>query len=239
VATSWEQKQKEIAEANKTKTITRGVSTSLLDIVRPDVAGGATAMVIDIVGTVGMVAYQYDKTKKEAQKKAAKDKKTEWAQGQVDRVLDILMQSGAAVVNKHGIDPTTAKFEEVLYKALFKIIGYRGSCNMIAWAEGSKIEKGKQRPYLFRVTNKGRKFIPVKGFMAPKNIQAYYYVQCKNMRDAWANTYQQLLIDQGRLTELEAFQATRRKGVKVLRIAFGLIFVLLMFFVIKYGVTIR
>ena len=107
---------------------------------------------------------------------------------------------------------------------------------MTAWIPGSK---GDPKPVWFKVTQDGRVFEPVSIDGVPPNIETYWYVNCSNLKDGWAKTYQDLLIRQGRVRELEAFQATRRKSINILRAVFGVAFAILLFLVVKYGMAIK
>ena len=85
MATKWEEKQNAIAAENKKKTSIRAGTGLAVDLVRKaglQAATGSTSqgavgvatMAIDIVGTLGIVAWQYNKTKKAQKEKSRKDK---------------------------------------------------------------------------------------------------------------------------------------------------------------------
>jgi hypothetical protein len=136
-------------------------------------------------------------------------------------ILDAIAETGSIIVAEHGIDPTTAEFEKVMYDSLFQQIGYRGNCNARIWSPGSK--PGPRRPVWFTVTKNGRVLTPVSAKVLPPNFQEYWYSSCRNFKDEWANAYMRMLTEQGRAEELLDFQSAQTKGTKYLRIGFGLI----------------
>jgi len=255
VATAWELKQQQYAKAAKERQLVRGVTGTVTQIgVKASLeqavkAGGARATsateigaagilatVINLVGALSIGAWQYFSGKKAAKKKERLTRKQAGVTQNIDDILTEINEVGNIVVQEHGIDPTTPEFEKVLYDNLFKSIGYRGNCNMTAWIPGSK---GDPKPVWFKVTQDGRVFEPVSIDGVPPNIETYWYVNCSNLKDGWAKTYQDLLIRQGRVRELEAFQATRRKSINILRAVFGVAFAILLFLVVKYGMAIK
>jgi hypothetical protein len=249
LATAWELRQKEFAKQAKEKALVRGVTGTLAqgaaryaisqEIARTGTSATATAglwaTTINLVGALGIGAWQYFSSKKRLKLKTRLTRKQKAQVTGIDDLLTEINEVGSVVVQEHGIDPTTPEFEKVLYDNLFETIGYRGNCNMTAWIPGSK----KPRPIWFYVKQNGRVLEPVNMDAVPANISAHWYTNCKGLKDGWANTYQDLLIQQGRVQELEAFQQTREKGVKILRAVFGISFAILLFFVIKYGLTIK
>lgn len=255
MATAWELKQQQYAKDAKERQLVKGVTGTVAQVgskVILDQAikqGGAAAAsaqsvqsagflatVINLVGAAGIGAWQYFSGKKAAKKKERLDRKQAANVQGLDDLLTEINEVARIVVQEHGIDPTTPEFEKVLYDNLFKTIGYQGNCNMIAWMPGSK---GENRPIWFKVSQNGRVFEPVNMDSPPPNASTYWFSNCKNLKDEWANIYQSLLIQQGRVRELEAFQETRRKGILSLRIVFGISFAILAFFIVKYGLTIK
>jgi len=235
----WERKKRLAAEEAKKRKVVRAVTGTIaqtgLDLTKAAAGfkfgsdpAAISAAIINIVGTVSLVAWQYLKAKKEQKIRARKDKHQQMSQTAVDTSLDSILQIGLIAIKEHGIDPTTSEFEKVLYDNLFKTIGYRGNCNIAA-----------RSGHMFSVTKNGRIFTGHGMFTAPPNIQTYWRIQCRNMRDLWVETYRNMLIEQGRTEELDMFQSAQKKGVLALRVGFGIIFSMLMFFAIKYGTQIK
>jgi hypothetical protein len=255
VATAWELRQQQKAQEAKkrgqikavTGTVAQaGVKYSLKAAVQaggPAAASaknigtaGVWATVINLVGGLGIGAWQYLSGKKRTKKKERLNRKQAASIKGIDGFLTEINEVARVVIQEHGIDPTTPEFEKILYDNLFKTIGYRGNCNMTAWMPGTE---GENRPVWFYVKQNGRVFQNVSMQGVPPNISTYWHTNCKNLKDGWANIYQDLLIQQGRMQDLEAFQQTRKQGVKILRIGFGIGFAILIFFVVKYGLTIK
>ena len=256
MATSWELKKQQAEAAAKQRALIKGVTGTIAEEVLVKSVmeqgirtGGAQAVTakgfnaaqvigtaIEFIGAAGIAAWQFATARKTAKKKERITKKQQINQDGIEGLLQIIGDTGVVLVEEHGIDPTTAEFEKILYDNLYKEIGYRGNCNINAPMPGQKTGEG---PVWFRVTNNGRIFEPVNMDTVPPNIQTFWRVKCKNLKDIWANAYQDLLIQQGRVRELEAFQADYNKGKKILRISFGIIFGILLIIAIRYGVKIK
>lgn len=255
MATAWELKQQEAAKKAQERQLVRGVTGTAAQwgvkenlkqaIARGGGAGTAASQIksagtfatfINLVGALSIGAWQYLSGKKELKKKERLTRNQENAIRGIDDLLVEIDEVGRIVVQEHGIDPTTADFEKVLYDNLFKTIGYTGNCNMIARVPGTT---GENRPIWFKVTGNGRVFTPINMAAVPPNVGAHWHTNCKNLKDGWASIYQDLLIQQGRVRELETFQQARKKGVLTLRIVFGLVFAILLFLVVRYGAKIR
>lgn len=243
MATLWEQKKAEQAAAFKQKKLIGSVAGTVVQIGKQAsfsaaiAAGGHAATsvtnfnaasgwaaVIELVGTIGVAAWSFMTQKKQRKKRERRLKGEEATQTSVSGILAEVEETGLAIIEQHGIDPTSADFEKVLYDTLFQKIGYRGNCNATVWQPGSK--PSKNRPVSFYITGNGRKFTPGTASVPP-NLQTFWYVQCKNARDRWIIAYTDLLIQQGRLQELENFQASLKKGQRVVQAVFAIIFLII------------
>jgi hypothetical protein len=251
VATRWEAKKQEAAAAAKQRTAIRGVTGTVTEVgvelltQSAMQSGGVAAKAakgfnvaailgtaIELAGAAGIAAWQAIKGKREATQKRRKTRSQQQSQEGIDGILAIIDETGSIVVQDHGIDPTTADFEKILYDNLYKEIGYTGNCNITAHSNANS-------PVLFKVSGNGRIFKNILLPEVPSNIQTYWRVQCKSMKDRWANLYQDMLIQQGRVRELEEFQASYNKSKKIIRVSFGIIFAILIIIAIRYGVKIR
>lgn len=260
MATLWELKQaKQAEEARQGKLIGAAAGTvaqfAVKTVIESGAAGpsagpaGIVASVIDIVGALGIAAWSYLTQKKQIEKREKRLRKEGKTQEAVTDVLQEIEDTGLAIIEQHGIDPTTSDFEKILYDTLFQKIGYRGNCNATVWAptppESKKktIKKISAKPeprrVMFYITGGGRKFTPGKGFSFPRNLQTYWYIQCKNAKDKWINAYTELLIQQGRIRELENFQASLKKGQTVVRVIFIIIFLVLGVFAVINSIKIK
>lgn len=252
MATSWEEKKQQAALAAQQRSQIRGAAGTFTDEILVKTvqqnalrAGGSAAKsvrsvnaasflgtVIEMAGAVGIAAWQMVTQKREATKKRRLTRSQTQSQEGIDGILATIDEVGTIVVQDHGIDPTTAEFEQILFDNLSKEIGYSGNCNITA-------REKPGGPVLFTVSGNGRIFKNVSLPAVPPNIQTYWRVQCKSLRDKWANVYQDLLIQQGRVRELEAFQASYNKGKVIIRVSFGIIFAILIVMAVRYGVKIK
>jgi hypothetical protein len=243
MATTWEQKQALIRAQAKQRATVRSAAGAATDIgVQLAVEGSAASLApglgwaaaINFIGNLGIGAYQFFSQKKDKKKKERSTRKKTQTQEGVEGVLSLIKQTGDEVVNQ-GVDPTTEKFEQVMFKVLYPQIGYRGNCNIIARHPGT----GEKGPVWFTVTGNGRIFKPHNMQGVPANIQTYWNTNCRGFRHHWANTYQDLLLEQGRFEELEDFKMAHASGIKYMRISFGILFAILLIVAIRYGVKIR
>lgn len=231
VATLWEQKKAKQAKAREQSRKIGAVAGTAVQLGQKVVLKGGTvpgsglAAVIELVGTIGVAAWSFFTQKKQTKKRQRRLKIEGATQTAISDILQEIEDTGLAIIEQHGINPMTSDFEKVLYDTLFQRIGYRGNCNATIWEPGSK--PGPNRPVRFYITGGGRKFSAGMGRPLPPNLQTFWYVQCKNAKDKWINTYTQLLIQQGRLRELEDFQASLKKGQTIIRIVFIIIFLVL------------
>jgi hypothetical protein len=251
VATSWEEKKQQAAAEAKRRSAVRGITGTVTEggvklVTQSAIQSGGVAAkaakgfnaaaligsAIELAGAAGIAAWQMITGKREATKKRRKTRKQKQSQQGIDGILAIIDETGTIVVQDHGIDPTTAEFEKILFDNLYKEIGYTGNCNITARSNANS-------PILFKVSGNGRIFKNVLMQEVPSNIQTYWRVQCKSMKDRWANLYQDMLIQQGRVRELEEFQASYHKGKKIMRVSFGIIFAILIVIAVRYGVKIR
>lgn len=243
MATLWEQKKAEQAkqlqqqkliaavggtavEIGKQAVITQGLQTGAAASIKGFQSASVLAGIIELVGTIGVAAYSFFSTKKQAKARERLTKQQSATQNSVEGILEEIEATGLAIVEQYGVDPTTPEFEKILYDNLFQTIGYRGNCNATVWAPDSKPGQAN-RPVMFYITGNGRKITPGPGLVAPPNLQTYWYVQCRNAKDSWVNAYADLLIREGRIRELEEFQASLDKGKKIIRITYALIFIIL------------
>ena len=251
MATEWELKKQETAAAAKQRELIRGTTGTLTEeLVKSSQraaidAGGSSAQsaksfnaaalvgtVIEFAGAIGIAAWQAVSGKEKATEKRRLTRKEKHSQEGIDGILATIDAVGTAVVQDHGIDPTTAEFEKILFDNLYKEVGYTGNCNILG-----RFKAGG--PVMFKVSGNGRIFRNVAMPAVPSHIQTYWRVQCKGLKDRWANLYQDLLIQEGRVRELEAFQASYNKGKKIIRVSFGLLFAILIVIAVRYGVKIK
>lgn len=201
-------------------------------------SGSIAAAVIDVVGNLGIAAWQYLSGKKAQKKKIRLQRKQQAVQDNAIAILQTIIETGSALVMEHGIDPTTPEFEQILVDNLYDSVGYRGNCNARVWVPGSKPGE-PNRPIWFIVSNNGRSIRPVTLRDAPPNFAAFWFTECRNAKDAWANTYMQMLIQQGRAQELADFQAAYKSGDKYMKIGFGIIGAILTFIIIRNMLRIK
>jgi len=240
MATQWELKQQAAAKKAQERKLIGAVAGSIIELAveagpaAPAAVGSANilATVINVVGNLGIAAWQFLSMKKAAKKKERLQRKQQIAQDSVGEILATIQETGQIVVEEHGIDPTTPEFEKILYDNLFESVGYRGNCNARVWMPGSK--PGPRRPVWFIVEGNGRKIIPTPNFVnIPPNFQQYWHSTCKNFKDDWISTYRDMLIQQGRLEELADFEEAHASGTKYLRIGFGIVIAITLFFIIR------
>lgn len=228
MATKYEQKRAEKAKEKKSSDVVVGTvvgltATTIQQAATESVGGGgagAVAVVIDLVANLGIAAWQFVTQRKETKEKARLTRKQTKVRTGVDDILLEIEETGLILVDE-GLEPGTKEFEEALYRVLFKTIGYRGNCNIVAWKPGTKVAPG--RPWLFNVTKNGRKLTSAPGLVKVPNLQTYWYTQCKNAKDTWANAYMKKLVSEGRVRELHAFQASLKKGRLIVKVIFGLL----------------
>lgn len=243
MATLWEQKKAEQAKAREQSRKIGAVAGTAVQLGKKVVLEGRTvpgsglAAVIELIGTIGVAAWSFFTQRKQTKKRERRLKKETATQTAVDDILQEIEDTGLAIIEQHGIDPMTSAFEKILYDTLFQKIGYRGNCNATIWAPGSK--PGPNRPIMFYITGGGRKFRAGAGLVIPRNLQTFWYVRCKNARDSWINAYTELLIQQGRIRELENFQASLKKGQTVIRVIFVIIFLVLTVFAVINSLKIK
>lgn len=248
MATTWEEKQQIIAREAKQRALIRQTSSAATDLVVQQAVsmagGGPIAAIVNIVGIVGISAWQYMSGKKRQKKKQRITRQQANAQNSIDGLLTAINTTGTDIVSR-GVDPTTANFEAIMHKVLYPQIGYRGNCNIIAKVplpkktKGAPATKEEDRPVWFTVTGNGRIFTPINARSLPPNLQTYWQTNCRGFKDIWASAYQDMLIQEGRIRELDDFQAAQKKGVAVLRISFGVILGILLIIAMVYGVKIR
>lgn len=187
-----------------------------------ELLGGA----IELIGNLGIAAWSFFTQKKAAKKKERLTRKQAMVRQGVDGILATIEDTGLQLVDE-GFEPGTQEFEKQLYNKLFLLVGYRGNCNAIAWVPGTK-PNTPNRSYMFKVTGNGRKLTAGPGLAANvPNLQTYWYTRCKNAKDMWVNAYIQKLTAEGRIRELEAFQASLSKGKIIVRVVFGLLITIL------------
>ena len=189
-------------------------------------AGGLVAGAIDFISNIGIAVWQFTGQRKRAKKQEKLTRDQQKVRSGVDGILDAIEETGLQLVDQ-GVEPGTKEFEGALYKLLFNAVGYRGNCNVMAWSPNTK--PGKNRPYMFRVTNNGKTLTPGPAMKAKvPNLQTYWYTRCKNAKDMWVQAYSQKLLAEGRLQELEAFQASLKKGKMIVKVVFGLLFAIML-----------
>lgn len=212
-------------EAVIQRTLQTG-TTRAVGAVRGLQAGSFLAGVVELVGNLSIAAWSFFTQKKQQKERARLTRKQTATQNNVDDILLTIEDTGFAIIEQHGVNPTSQEFEKILVDNLYKEIGYKGNCNATVWLPGNK--PGPNRPVWFKVTQNGRKFEATPNLHTPPpNIQTYWYVQCRNIKDKWVNAYTDLLIEQGRIQELEQFQASLKKGSKILRVTFGIMFLVI------------
>lgn len=189
--------------------------------------GAILATVIDLISGIGIAAYSFLSQKKRAKKKERKTKNQAIIQSYVDLVLSEISNTGSALVDQ-GINPLSPEFEQQLYNNLFDKVGYRGHCNATVWVQNTKPEPN--RPILFKATRDGRVIVPVTMQDPPNDLQTYWYSQCKGLKDGWVIAYQDLLIREGRMAELEELHSSIKTGQWILRGVFGVIFTVAIIF---------
>lgn len=199
-------------------------------------AGMFLAGVIDFASTIGIAAWQFVGMRKEAKRKERLTRKQTAVREGVDGILDLIEATGLNLIDAGGV-PGTKAFELALYNLLFKKVGYKGNCNAIVWAPGSKPSPG--RPIWFTVKANGRRLNAAPGLTVPPNLQTYWYMRCKNAKDTWVGVYQEKLISEGRLRELQEFKASLNKGRLVVKVVFGLLFAVLMFIFVRQAMRIK
>jgi len=184
-------------------------------------AGQILAGIIDFSANIGIAAWQFVSQRKAAKKKERLTRVQTKIREGVDGILDIIENTGLALVEE-GAVPGTKEFELALYNLLFQKVGYKGNCNAIVWAPGSKPGPGRQ--VWFKVRANGRLLASSPGLPTPPNMQTYWYMRCKNAKDTWVGAYQEKLIAERRFAELEEFNASLKKGKLIIRVVFGLLF---------------
>jgi len=199
-------------------------------------AGMFLAGVIDLTASLGIAAWQLISQKREAKKKARLTRKQQVIRDGVDGILDQIESTGLGLIEE-GAVPGTQEFELALYHLLFQKVGYKGNCNAIVWVPGTK--PGPRRPIWFRVKAHGRLLTTSPGLPAPSNLQTLWYVRCRNIRDGWVSVYQEKLITEGRIRELQEFQESLKKGKLVVKIVFGVLFSILMFVFVMQATRIK
>jgi hypothetical protein len=241
VATAWELKQQQeeakVAHLRKAGKVAGAVTQVATGLAKGTTGADIVAGLIEGATAIGLTAWQYMTGKKRAKKEARLQKAHTVVLNNITSLLSTIQVTGDQVISEHGIDPTTPEFEQILRDNLYPVMGYMGNCNINAWVPKSK--PGPNRPTWFKITNNGRSFTNVSLQTVPPNLAAQWFVECRNMRDKWATTYQQLLVQQGRIQELEEFQASLKKGVNVMRVVFGLIFAVLLIMAIRYSLKIK
>lgn len=183
--------------------------------------GAMLATAIDIVSGLGIAAYSFLTERKRTKKKEKRNKNQAAIQNYVDSILDEIKATGETLVSD-GVSPLTPEFEQQLYNALFTKVGYRGQCNATVWHPGSK--PGPDRPIMFKATKDGRVVVPVTMKDPPDDLQTYWYSRCRGLKDNWVLLYQDQLIQQGRVAELEELQSTLSKGRWIVSGVFATIF---------------
>lgn len=251
MATAWEQKQQIAAARQQQRQRVGAAVGAVVEVGKEAVlesaikTGGGTgalaanvqsgniaATVIDVVGNLGIAAWQYLSGKKAQKKKMRLQRNQQVVQDNAVGILETIIETGNTIVTQHGIDPTTPEFEKIMYDNLYQPVGYRGYCNANVWMPGSKPGQ-PNRPVWFTVTKNGRVLKPINLRDMPPNFQEFWYTECRNARDSWARTYMQLLVQQGRARELADFQAAYESGDKYMKIGFGIIAAILMFIIIR------
>ena len=199
-------------------------------------AGMFLAGIIDFASTMGIAAWQFVSMRKEAKLKERLTRKQTAIRDGVDGVLDLIEDTGLDLIDAGGV-PGTKAFELALYNLLFKKVGYKGNCNALVWAPGSK--PGPGRPIWFTVKANGRSLTAAPGLAVPPNLQTYWYMRCKNAKDTWVGVYQEKLVAEGRLRELQEFQASLKMVRLVVKVVFGLLFTILMFIFVRQATRIK
>ncbi|RJR10584.1 hypothetical protein C4588_03010 [Candidatus Parcubacteria bacterium] len=181
--------------------------------------GSALATIIDLVSGIGIAAYSFITQRKEAKKQEKKTKKQVANQSYIDEVLSKIEATGDALIES-GYNPLTAQFEDALYKNLIDDVGYRGYCNASVWVPGTK--PGPGRLVMFKASNDGRTVTPINMDEPPYDFQTYWYSRCRGFKDKWILDYQDILIRQGRVAELEELQSSVSKGTWIVRGTIGI-----------------
>ena len=203
----------ELAKANAMKGHYRGGTPG----VQPSYGPGTTsfkqdtgiASMIEVVGNLGIMAWQFMRGKKRAKRRSKRIKLQEQTKNEVTNILNKIYNTGMELVSE-GYNPTTAKFEQKLYDLLFQKIGYRGNCNAIVWVP--KTKPGKDRPIWFKIENYGRTLTPVTLQGAPPNLQSYWYSRCAGAKTDWMREYQNLLISVSRSELLSTQEGHQKKA---------------------------
>ena len=189
--------------------------------------GAILAAIIDFASGLGIAAYSFLSQKKRAKKKEKRTKGQAAIQSYVDLVLEETRLAGDTLI-ANDLNPLTPEFEQELYNNLFNKVGYRGHCNATVWVPGTS--PGPNRPIMFKATKDGRVVIPVTMKDPPDDLQTYWYSHCRSLKDKWVLDYQDQLIQQGRVAELEELQSTLRKGRWLVNGVFGVIFLFAIIF---------
>lgn len=186
-------------------------------------AGAFVSVIAEFAAGIGLVLQNFFSQKKRTKKKERELRRRSASQDYVDSILTEIGDVGHALI-EHGLSPLSPDFEKNLYNNLFQKIGYQGQCNATIWAPGS--EPGPDRPTLFKVTQNGR-VLTITGMQdAPIDLQTYWYSRCQGLRDEWILTYQNKLIREGRIAELEDLKKTLSEAHLVLYGVFGIIFLM-------------
>jgi hypothetical protein len=243
VATAYEKRKALEAKKEQPYKIAGKAYGAATQIAVSHVRGGFTASdvlagLIEAGSAAAVMARQYFRDKRRAKRAERRQKAYMQIYKNTDEILSLIQDTGDVVIEEHGIDPTTPEFEKILKDNLYQKVGYQGYCNATVWMPGSK--PGPGRMIWFIAKNGGRTVTPVNmGAAIPPNFAVDWYIDCRGMRDRWAGRYQDLLIDQGRLQELEAFQRSYKKGITIIRVVFGLILTILFVMAIRYSLKIK
>jgi hypothetical protein len=229
------------------KAVTGFVASAGTEAVQKGVAsagggttGGGWGTFVSLVGNLGIAAWQYVSGKKFQKSMTAEQEAIAKAHGTVDEKLEAIQLTGFNLIEQ-GMKPGTTAFENEMVKQLYDTVGYKGQCNIDAWApeekkkKGQRTKRGSQRRVQFYVRGNGTSLKPGAGFKPHPYLQSYWSAQCRNIRDSWVEAYQGKLVEEGRFRELEELQSSLKKGTKIARIALGGTALVLLIIMVRYS----
>lgn len=197
--------------------------------------GSVVGDILEFIGGAGIAVWQFLEGKSSAKKAARRTAYQTQVQEGIDAILQKMEIAGLELIDA-GYVPGSTEFEQTLNIKLKDVMGYWGNCNATVYAPGAT---GPNKTVMFRASDGGRKLDLSQGVIAPPNLQTIWYVSCKNIRDGWVTTYQDKLIAEGRLRELEQFQSELSKARGYLRLGFGIVTSMLMIIFIYQATRIK
>lgn len=225
------------------KAVTGFVVSTGTEVIQKSAGGtgaGPWGTIVSLVGNLGIAAWQYLSGQKFQKGMAKEQGAITKAHGTVVEKLEAIQLTGFNLIDQ-GMKPGTTAFEKELVRLLYDTVGYKGQCNIDAWAPPPKPKKGQRakpetkRKIQFYVRGNGTQLTPVGRFKPHPYLQSYWSAQCKNIRDSWIEAYQGRLIEEGRFQELEELQSSLKKGTKIARIALGGTALILLIIMVRYS----